>query len=250
MADLRPSEDYKTSILSGLSPTIIMECASRALAFHSYQAAQEIIYQEHLAKGLTEKYNTLSHQMDQLIHDANSQIKVLQDRVQGQPVSTICSVVLADLSKVQQADQADLIAKNSELSNQLKEKAQLHAQLKKTYQSLKQQQMQSHLAVAAGDEAEVTLRSHRQIDRMPGVRSGTDVYSHQSGSNQRSGVLHPHNRQGSGSSASSGQRGGFGMGMAPVPTYASHVQGRGPGLRSQTHTGRKLVPAQDLNLEH
>lgn len=108
--------------------------------------------------------------------------------------------------------------------------------------------MQSHLAVAAGDEAEVTLRGHRQIDRMPGVRSGTDAYSHQSGSNQRYGGLHPHNRQGSGSSASSGQRGGFGM--APVSTYASHVQARGPGLRSQTHTGRKLVPARDLNLEH
>jgi hypothetical protein len=245
VADLKPSEDYKTSILSGLSPTIIMECASRALAFHSYQAAQEIIYQEHLAKGLTEKYNTLSHQMDQLIHDANSQIKVLQDKVQGQLVSNTCSVVLADLSKVQQADQVDLIAKNGELGTQLKEKARLHEQLKRTYETLRRQQMQPHLAVAAGDEAEITLRGHRQMDRIPGVhRSGTDVYSHQSGSGQRSGALHPHNRQGSGSSASSGQRGGFGMGMGPVPTHASHVQNRGHGLRSQTHTGRKLVLVQ------
>lgn len=83
VAGLNPSEDYKTSVLSGLSPTIIMECASRGLAFHSYQTSQEIIYQEHLAKGLTEKYNTLSQQMDQLIHDANSQIKVLQDKMQS-----------------------------------------------------------------------------------------------------------------------------------------------------------------------
>jgi hypothetical protein len=84
IAGLNPSEDYKTSVLSGLSPTIIMECASRGLAFHSYQTSQEIIYQEHLAKGLTEKYNTLSQQMDQLIHDANSQIKALQDKMQGE----------------------------------------------------------------------------------------------------------------------------------------------------------------------
>ena len=83
VAGLNPSEDYKTSVLSGLSPTIIMECSSRGLAFHSYQTSQEIIYQEHLAKGLTEKYNTLSQQMDQLIHDANSQIKVLQDKTQS-----------------------------------------------------------------------------------------------------------------------------------------------------------------------
>jgi hypothetical protein len=85
VAGLNPSEDYKTSILSGLSPTIIMECASRGLAFHSYQTSQEIIYQEHLAKGLTEKYNTLSQQMDQLIHDANAQIKALQDKMEGEP---------------------------------------------------------------------------------------------------------------------------------------------------------------------
>lgn len=83
VAGLNPSEDYKTSVLSGLSPTIIMECASRGLAFYSYQASQEIIYQEHLAKSLTEKYSNLSQQMDQLINDANSQIKVLQDKLQG-----------------------------------------------------------------------------------------------------------------------------------------------------------------------
>jgi len=39
---LNPSEDYKTSVLSGLSPTVIMECAGRALSFYSYQAAQEM----------------------------------------------------------------------------------------------------------------------------------------------------------------------------------------------------------------
>ena len=39
---LNPADDYKTSVLSGLSPTIIMECAARAMAFWSYQAAQEV----------------------------------------------------------------------------------------------------------------------------------------------------------------------------------------------------------------
>jgi E3 ubiquitin-protein ligase CCNP1IP1 len=41
VAQLNPSEDYKTSVLSGLTPTIIMECAGRALGFYSYQASQE-----------------------------------------------------------------------------------------------------------------------------------------------------------------------------------------------------------------
>ena len=40
---LNPSEDYKTSVLSGLSPALIMECAGRALAFYSYQTTQEML---------------------------------------------------------------------------------------------------------------------------------------------------------------------------------------------------------------
>lgn len=39
---LNPSEDYKTSVLSGLSPTIIMECAGRAMSFWAYQTTQEM----------------------------------------------------------------------------------------------------------------------------------------------------------------------------------------------------------------
>lgn len=39
---LSPTEDYKASILSGLDPTTIMECAGRALMFWSYQATQEV----------------------------------------------------------------------------------------------------------------------------------------------------------------------------------------------------------------
>lgn len=42
LTQLDPSEDYKTSVLSGLSPSIIMECAGRGLAFYSYQATQEM----------------------------------------------------------------------------------------------------------------------------------------------------------------------------------------------------------------
>lgn len=61
-----------------------MECASRGLAFHSYQTSQEIIYQEHLAKGLTDKYNSLNQQMDQVIHDANAQIKAQQDKIHSE----------------------------------------------------------------------------------------------------------------------------------------------------------------------
>ena len=42
VTQLNPTEDYKTSVLSGLSPTIIMECAGRGLSFYSYQTTQEM----------------------------------------------------------------------------------------------------------------------------------------------------------------------------------------------------------------
>lgn len=35
--NLQPSEDYKSSVLSGFDPTTIMECASRALSWWNYQ---------------------------------------------------------------------------------------------------------------------------------------------------------------------------------------------------------------------
>lgn len=42
VTQLNPTEDYKTSVLSGLSPSVIMECAGRGLSFYSYQTSQEM----------------------------------------------------------------------------------------------------------------------------------------------------------------------------------------------------------------
>ena len=39
---LNPTDDYKTSVLSGLAPSIVVECAGRALAFWCYQSTQEM----------------------------------------------------------------------------------------------------------------------------------------------------------------------------------------------------------------
>ncbi|KAF2216946.1 hypothetical protein CERZMDRAFT_3041, partial [Cercospora zeae-maydis SCOH1-5] len=56
---LNPSEDYKTSILSGLSPAVIMECAGRGLAFWAYQMVQQVTYQEYVERSLTEKHEVM-----------------------------------------------------------------------------------------------------------------------------------------------------------------------------------------------
>lgn len=230
VAGLNPSEDYKTSVLSGLSPTIIIECASRGLAFHSYQTSQEIIYQEHLAKGLTEKYNTLSQQMDQLIHNANSQIKALQDKMQSTIVILQPGCVTNTFTGMH-TEYAALESKNHELSNAFRQKAQSLQHTTKQYQALKAQVMASHVATAAGDEAEITLqtaRGDRFIDRLPGTRRGTANYSQ--GGQHISGDR-AHGRYDSRSSDSSGQqRGGIGL----AHSFAPHLHGRGLGGRAGT----------------
>lgn len=149
--------------------------------------------------------------------------------------------LVVDIQSVQQAECEALEAKNNELSNAFMDKARALARQKKMYDSLKGQVMASQVAVAAGDEAEMTLqtaRGRRFIDRMPGARTGTGAYGHPGGAVQQPGGSRLHNRQGSGSSVSSGQQRG-GIGIGPAPNYAQQLQGRGLGGR--VHTGRRFM---------
>ncbi|EZF78665.1 hypothetical protein H105_00379 [Trichophyton soudanense CBS 452.61] len=107
---LTPTEDYKTSVLSGLDPTTIIECAGRALSFWTYQATQEIFYQDHLSKTLREKCSVMGKQMDQMAHDANSAIETLQHRI----------------SELEHG-QEQLQKKNQELVNVYRDKCKKHA---------------------------------------------------------------------------------------------------------------------------
>ncbi|KZF19314.1 hypothetical protein L228DRAFT_214835, partial [Xylona heveae TC161] len=123
---LNPTEEFKTCILEGLNPTIIMECASRGLAFWTYQATQEIVYQEYLSKSLTEKYTVLSNQMDKLIHDANSEISNMQHRFSALSV-----------------EQDDLQRKHHEVIEALREKSRKCIQLQELYDKLKRRTLLS-----------------------------------------------------------------------------------------------------------
>lgn len=78
VSNLHPYEDYKSTALSGLSPSIVLECAERALSFWAYQKTQEIYYQRHLHNALSEKYSRLKSQFNQTIGDANMEIVRLQ----------------------------------------------------------------------------------------------------------------------------------------------------------------------------
>ncbi len=129
-----------------------------------------------------------------------------------------------------QTEQVSLEAKNHELIDAFKEKSRAHQQIQKLYQALKAQVMASHVANAAGDEAELTLQTaqaDRYITRLPGTRTGT-ANLNQIGVGQQAGLGRPQNRQGSRSSGSSELRqGGIRIGSPYV------AQGRVGGTQTR-----------------
>ncbi|KAI9884944.1 MAG: hypothetical protein M1823_003258 [Watsoniomyces obsoletus] len=145
---LNPSEDYKTSVLSGLSPSIIMDCASRALSFWSYQSTQEIVYQEYLARMLREKYNDLNTRMEKVVHDANSEIAILQNKLSAM-----------------QLNQEDLQKKTHELSDALREKTRKHNQTQELYNKLKRRTLYSQVQTAASDAVDQSLPTTANVER-------------------------------------------------------------------------------------
>ncbi|XP_046961646.1 E3 ubiquitin-protein ligase CCNB1IP1-like [Vanessa cardui] len=58
-ADLKPSETFKSIVLAGMKPDIIMDIAMRAMSFWSYQVEQETLYQESVAKHSKDKLQCL-----------------------------------------------------------------------------------------------------------------------------------------------------------------------------------------------
>ncbi|KAK2788820.1 hypothetical protein FQN53_003007 [Emmonsiellopsis sp. PD_33] len=239
---LNPTEDYKTSVLSGLDPSTIMECAGRAMAFWTYQTTQEIFYQEYLGKSLTDKYGALNQQMDKVIHDANSEISNLQSRISEMQMS-----------------QDQLQKKNHELVELYREKSKKHAQTTNLYNLLKTRAMRSQIQTAASDSVSQVLesfvaapRSHSSAENdlyrpmtslAPSpMRSPARYPTNNSGVEQ----LHPHQRSGSGSGSGSGTKNPLDYAAMPPPSGLS--RGFRPGnIPPATPQHRTRLPGPPLS---
>ncbi|KIW82096.1 hypothetical protein Z517_05123 [Fonsecaea pedrosoi CBS 271.37] len=121
---INPPEDFKTSLLCGLDPATIMECAQTALSFWTYQKAQELAYQQHIAKNLTHRFHQLNAEVERTVNDGNSRIQALE--TQNQQLST-------DVQSLQQ--------KYTQLYDQYQDKSRKQAQTQKLYDTLKQKVM-------------------------------------------------------------------------------------------------------------
>ncbi|GAA5951551.1 hypothetical protein JCM21900_001598 [Sporobolomyces salmonicolor] len=78
-ATLSPHDSYKTSILSGLAPSVILDIASRALNFYTYQI--QASFQALLTKNAQERIAVLEAQCNIIAREATAEISLLKERV-------------------------------------------------------------------------------------------------------------------------------------------------------------------------
>ncbi|KAI9027153.1 hypothetical protein CLU79DRAFT_740521 [Phycomyces nitens] len=80
VTQLNPSEEYKSSVLAGLRPDVVMDICSRAIAFYQYQTSQELCFRSMVQKNLEMKANALQAQLNDLIQDAARHLKVEKEK--------------------------------------------------------------------------------------------------------------------------------------------------------------------------
>nr|GAT43284.1 predicted protein [Mycena chlorophos] len=80
VCSLHPSNDYKTSVLSGLSPSIILEICNRAISFWQYQSHQENSFQQAVVRNVNDKNAQLTKQLENVVREANGEINLLNNK--------------------------------------------------------------------------------------------------------------------------------------------------------------------------
>ncbi|KAL2258166.1 hypothetical protein VTK26DRAFT_8639 [Humicola hyalothermophila] len=124
---LHPPEEWKSVTLSGLSPTVVMECAGRALSFWSYQMTNQISYQARKNSKLREYCAELQGEIENIWGQANQRITTLTTRIRDmereeQSLKRTCE----DLRLTLEARTREL-SQSQELYSKLKQRV-LHSQ--------------------------------------------------------------------------------------------------------------------------
>ncbi|GAB1608596.1 E3 ubiquitin-protein ligase CCNB1IP1, partial [Argonauta hians] len=76
--DLQPSDQYKSMVLAGQKPEVIMEICTRALSFWTYQSHQEKVYQEYIANKIKEKASQLEQYYEEVVSRIQSELSSLR----------------------------------------------------------------------------------------------------------------------------------------------------------------------------
>ncbi|KAJ9613322.1 hypothetical protein H2200_003264 [Cladophialophora chaetospira] len=139
---LDPPDDYKASVLAGLDPATIIECAQKALSFWTYQNTQEHGYQQYVAKHLTQRCQQLKAEADKIVHEANTRIEALEGQIH-------------ELS----TDRQSMEQKYAEVCRQYQEKSRKQQQTQKLYDAIKQKVQVEKMGPIANNDVDNTLQS-------------------------------------------------------------------------------------------
>ncbi|KAK9245089.1 hypothetical protein V1506DRAFT_539510 [Lipomyces tetrasporus] len=131
---LNPTEEYKSSVLAGLSPAVISEISSRALSFWSYQYSQELLYQEFIVKSLSEKIDQVVQDRDRIARAADADIDSLKRHMNAL-----------------KNERETLSKKNSELVDSLHDKSRQFTKLQALYDKLKRKMLLGSMQNAADE---------------------------------------------------------------------------------------------------
>lgn len=82
VTSLNPSASYKASVLAGLSPQIVMEICTRAIAFHNYQTHQESAFQQMLLKKAQASNSTFERELNRIQLSAKTEVNHLEAKIQ------------------------------------------------------------------------------------------------------------------------------------------------------------------------
>ncbi|KAI8921603.1 hypothetical protein BC831DRAFT_430120 [Entophlyctis helioformis] len=203
VSELCPTEDYKSSVLAGLRPEIVIEITSRALSFWTYQCTQESAYQSALYKSLDEQCAKLERQLQSIVRDANQEVSALQDKINA-------IVKEAEMER----------ARHHSLAEQFAEKNRQFMKLQTMYDKLKRRTL---LQGQRKDDGSGAADQH-----MPSQDAGSRLSSHLSGQplTQRS---------------SAGVPGGFQFSAFATDTLMSTSTFRSGPLSSQLQPQRALL---------
>ncbi|KAI8146516.1 hypothetical protein BJV82DRAFT_598819 [Fennellomyces sp. T-0311] len=124
VTQLNPSEEYKSSILSGLRPDVVMDISSRAIAFYYYQTSQELCYQSIMRQNLENKCSTLQEQLRDAVRESSRAVKAEKQK---------CTALIREQEQEKR--------RMHDLQNQLHEKTKQFQKLQLMYEKLKRKQV-------------------------------------------------------------------------------------------------------------
>lgn len=144
---------------------------------------------------LKEKLNDVNTRMEKVVHDADTEIAVLQNKLSSKSRHSASTPWPADSSlAAMQLNQEDLQKKTNELADALREKTRKYTQMQELYNKLKRRTLYSQVQTAASDAVDQTLRSNSSsrypLDDTTGDVPGRDNLQHSAASRPLQGDSH------------------------------------------------------------